>query len=32
MAAAALGVSFEALVERLMRSARLHLQPANQHG
>lgn len=32
MAAAALGVSFEELVERLMRSARLHLEPANQHG
>lgn len=28
MAAAALGVSFEELVERLMRSACLHLQPA----
>lgn len=28
MAAGALGISFEELVERLMRSARLHLQPA----
>ena len=31
MAAAALGISFEELVERLMRSACLHLQPANQN-
>ncbi len=28
MAAGALGISFEELVERLMRAARLHLQPA----